>query len=254
MSNNWTRPELLCALNLYFRTPFGKQHSTHPPIVQLAEKIGRSASAVAMKLSNFTSLDPIEVKRGIKGLSGASKADREIWAEFSGKFESLADESEAALDAFNLKVDDVAPSCFPNEIENTTAVVKIRRRQRFFRKMVLSSYEECCAISQLPIKELLIASHIKPWAVDPQNRLNPQNGICLAATYDKAFDQGFITFNENFELTLSASLKAFASAHGPSSDIESVFERFEGKQIELPQKNLPNPAFMAWHCENIFRN
>ncbi len=32
-----------------------------------------------MKLNNFTSLDPEELARGIKGLSGASKLDRDVW-------------------------------------------------------------------------------------------------------------------------------------------------------------------------------
>ncbi len=254
MSKHWTRPELLAALNLYFRTPFGKQHKTHPPIIELAEKIGRSASSVAMKLSNFTSLDPSEAARGIKGLSGASKGDHAIWAEFAGEFQALADESEAALDAFEVDSEIIEPSLFPSEIENNTAVVKIRRRQRFFRKIVLSSYLERCAISQLPIKELLIASHIKPWAVDPQNRLNPQNGLCLAATYDKAFDRGFIGFNDSLELTLSSKITALSTPHGSGSEIASGFERFEGNQLILPEKNLPDPELVAWHFDNIFKN
>ena len=78
---NWTRDQLLAALNLYHQTPFGKQHKTYPPIVHLAGKIGRTPSAVAMKLSNFTSLDPVEAARDIKGLSGASNADRAIWVK-----------------------------------------------------------------------------------------------------------------------------------------------------------------------------
>lgn len=254
MSNQWTRPELLAALNLYFRTPFGKQHGSYPPIVELAEKIGRSSNAVAMKLSNFTSLDPEESARGIKGLSGASKADREIWAEFRGKFQELADESEAALEGFAISGEDPSPFPLPEEMETSTAVTKIRRRQRFFRRIVLSSYMERCAITQLPAKELLVASHIKPWAVDPINRLNPRNGLCLAATYDRAFDRGLIGFNEDRELCLSSELTKLKTAFGENSDISSVFERFEGKQFVLPEKNLPDPALIDWHFKNVFRN
>jgi len=58
--SRWTRGELLLALNLYFETPFGKQHRGYPPIIELAERLGRSPSSVAMKLSNLTSLDPAE--------------------------------------------------------------------------------------------------------------------------------------------------------------------------------------------------
>ncbi|MDB4462977.1 HNH endonuclease, partial [Akkermansiaceae bacterium] len=94
----WTRNELLQALNLYHRTPFGKQHSTYTPIVALAEKLGRTPGSIAMKLSNLTSLDAVEQERGIKGLSGASKLDREIWAEFENNLPALAEESEPLLE------------------------------------------------------------------------------------------------------------------------------------------------------------
>ncbi|NNE94343.1 MAG: HNH endonuclease [Verrucomicrobiales bacterium] len=254
MPNHWTRPELLAALNLYHQTPFGKQHSTHPPILRLAERIGRSPGAVAMKLSNFTSLDPEEQARGISGLSGASNADRAIWEEFAGHFEMLADESEAALESFDIWNDETRAPDPPEEIENSTAVVKVRRRQQFFRKIVLSSYQNRCAISQLAIKELLVASHIKPWSIDPQNRLNPRNGLSLAATYDKAFDRGFIGFNESLELNLAPRIKALAADSGQYVEVESVFERFEGNPLVLPEKNLPDPEFLAWHFKNVFRN
>lgn len=254
MSNHWTRPELLAALNLYHRTPFGKQHKTYPPIVALAERMGRSPGAVAMKLSNFTSLDPEEAARGIKGLSGASKADREIWDEFYQKFEQLAEESEAALEGLHVPPDDSESTVLPEEIENSTAVVKIRRHQRFFRKVILSSYQGRCAISGLPLSELLVASHIKPWAVDPVNRLNPRNGLCLAATYDRAFDRGLIGFNENLELQLASRITASKSKTNLHCDVSSVFERFAGNQLTLPEKNLPDPTLLAWHFENVFQN
>jgi hypothetical protein len=93
--SRWTREELLLALGLYFETPFGKQHKTHPPIVELAAAIGRTPSSVAMKLNNFTSLGPSEAERGIKGLTGASKLGREIWEEFEAVRERLVDELEA---------------------------------------------------------------------------------------------------------------------------------------------------------------
>jgi putative restriction endonuclease len=72
----WTRDELLIALNLYHKLTFGQMHSRQPAIRALAEKMGRAASSLAMKLCNFASLDPVLKLRGIKGLSGASKQDR----------------------------------------------------------------------------------------------------------------------------------------------------------------------------------
>lgn len=58
MANDWQEDELLLTLHLYCRTPFGKLHKTNPDIIQLANTIGRSPSAVALKAVNFASLDP----------------------------------------------------------------------------------------------------------------------------------------------------------------------------------------------------
>ena len=65
----WTREELLVALNLYHKLTFGQLHARQSVIVALAEKLGRGANSVAMKLCNFASLDPALKLRGIKGLA-----------------------------------------------------------------------------------------------------------------------------------------------------------------------------------------
>ena len=66
----WTREELVLALNLYLKLPFGEMYSRPPEIIRLAEIINHSANAVAMRLSNFASVDPYHQQRGIKGLTG----------------------------------------------------------------------------------------------------------------------------------------------------------------------------------------
>jgi putative restriction endonuclease len=38
----WTREELILAINLYCKLPFGKMHKTNPDIVDLAKLIGQS--------------------------------------------------------------------------------------------------------------------------------------------------------------------------------------------------------------------
>jgi len=58
-SVKWTREHFLVALNLYCKLPFGKLYKGNPLIIEVAEKMGRTASSLAMKLSNFASLDPV---------------------------------------------------------------------------------------------------------------------------------------------------------------------------------------------------
>ena len=65
---------------------------------------------------------------------------------------------------------------------------KERVDQRYFRRMILRTYKSTCCLTGIAVPDLLIASHIVPWADDPKNRLNPCNGLCLNALHDKAFD------------------------------------------------------------------
>jgi putative restriction endonuclease len=54
---NWTRDELLVALNIYRKLPFGKLDARNPVVKDIAAHLQRSANSVAMKLCNFASLD-----------------------------------------------------------------------------------------------------------------------------------------------------------------------------------------------------
>ena len=64
--------------------------------------------------------------------------------------------------------------------------------------MVLSNYDSKCAITGIDIPQLLYASHIIPWSQNENERLNPENGICLSALYDKAIDKGLIGLNNKY--------------------------------------------------------
>jgi len=251
----WTRDELLLALNLYFETPFGKQHQKHPPIIELSDKLGRTPSAVAMKLCNFTSLDPAETERGITGLSGASKNDRDIWEEFENHRAALVDELEALLEQHQ----PTQPTSFHEnsntevETEPTGPTEKLgqvvqRRHQNFFRRVVLKTYNNQCCITSNPIPTVLRASHIIPWSKSEEHRLNPRNGLCLSATFDAAFDKGLISVGSEYQLVLSPVLREYVT----NSEIEASFFRREGMTIALPDKNLPDPDCLKWHRDNIF--
>src|SRR5437870_1559739 len=93
----WTREHALIALNLYGKLPFGQFHHTNPVVIDVASRMGRSPSSLAMKLSNLASLDPVQRARGIKGLSRASKQDRDMWSEFHLNISDLGPESEQLL-------------------------------------------------------------------------------------------------------------------------------------------------------------
>jgi hypothetical protein len=260
----WTREHFLIALNLYHKLEFGKLHKGNPLIIEVAEKMGRTPSSLAMKLCNFASLDPVLQARGIRGLSGATRQDREMWQEFRTGYRELAPHSEEILHDLFTKDESaeidflerdkvrlerprfVAPNG-PTEKEQT---VRVRRGQQFFRQTVLNAYGVRCAISGINVPRLLVASHIKPWCDFPEERLNPQNGLCLSSIHDAAFDSGLITIDDGWRVVLSNELRGYF----PEPALESSFVAFEGKAIRLPEKVAePSQTFLMFHRRSIFR-
>lgn len=60
-----------------------------------------------------------------------------------------------------------------------------------------------CAITGAEDPKLLIASHVMPWrTANNSQRLDPNNGLLLSPSYDRAFDQGLITFDETGTIIL----------------------------------------------------
>lgn len=88
-------------------------------------------------------------------------------------------------------------------ITEKEAIVKARIGQGLFRDNLLKRYQRCI-ITGINIPKLLIASHIKPWAIsDNKERISQYNGFLLSPTYDKLFDSGFITFDIQGNLKIS---------------------------------------------------
>jgi len=254
---NWQRKELLLALNLYCRLPFGHYHSRNSEIIKLADFIGRTPDAVAMKLSNFASFDPYHQARGIKGLQNVAQADRDIWDEFSANWDELGVESEIAYAQLSgVEIQSlITPSPEPN-IENVEfsglteaeRKVKVRLGQQFFRKVIMTSYSSKCCVCGMPIPELLIASHIIPWRDDKHLRVNPHNGLCLCTLHDKGFDRGFFTLAEDYKIVIGEVMRQYL----PNSAVHNGFKIYEGQMISLPDKFIPRQEFLAIHRDSYF--
>lgn len=263
-SVKWTREHRLIALNLYFKLPFGKLHRRNPVIVEVAQKMGRTPSSLAIKLCNFASLDPVVQGRGKVGMTGAANDDRVLWREFADQLPTLGPESEQLLhDLFTrdeecevdfLQRDTVRiePSRIvaPSGPTESKATVKIRRGQQFFRQAVLNAYGVRCCITGINVPRLLVASHIKPWGKFPAERLNPRNGLCLSALHDAAFDAGLITLDDKLKVVLSKRLRSYF----PQPALEENFVPFAGKAVRLPEKLAePDPEFLRFHREDVFQ-
>ena len=250
----WTRDELILALNLYLKLPFGKLHSGTPEIIHLANLLGRTAGSIAMRLNNFTSVDPYHQQRGIGGLPGGRKQVEPIWAEFINNKDALLFESERILaEIEHTSIEEK----FSDELRGTEHLkgeyklreVKIRVNQNVFRQIVIANYSGKCAITGIDISDLLLASHIIPWSKNEAERLNPENGICLSALFDRAYDKGYISINEKFEILLSSYLKK----KNKEEYYSKYFASLLGTKIILPKKYYPKKDFLQFHMDEIFK-
>jgi hypothetical protein len=258
----WGREELVVAFNLYCKLRFGQCHGRNPHVVRLARVLGRTPNAVAMKLCNFAAFDPAHQSRGVSGLGNVSRSDREVWDEFNGDWNRLAVESEIAFQQLlGERARELAeeaeggPSSgpglegVPQAETEAQRLQNVRLGQSFFRTAVLASYNERCCLCLLPCKALLTASHIVPWSVRPQLRLDPRNGLCLCALHDRAFDRGLISVDSDFRIAVGRQIED----HMPHSILETMFTDFRNKSIHLPEKFTPNPEHLSYHRSTIFQ-
>ena len=252
---NWNREETILAFDLYCRTPFGRIGSANPDIINLAAILGRTPGSVARKMSNLASFDPELQARGIKGLSHSSKLDGLIFEEFSKDLEELSFQAQMIKENYGIvdkelmnilkDLESMPPGKYKERL------VKTRIGQHAFRSAVLSTYNNRCCITGLSLPEMLVASHIKPWKVSKEKdeRTNPQNGLCLNAFHDKAFDLGLITIDKNYIIKVSGKLKKAGMDDVTSGWIMS----YANERINLPEKFKPGLEFIEYHNDMIFK-
>lgn len=253
-TGQWTREQSLLAFRFYCETPFGQLHAKNKNVIALAELIGRSPGALAMKCVNFASLDPEVRESGRTGLSNVSALDRAIWDEFHSNWDSLVEECESLLTTLHIGTG-TPPSVEPDVLrpedwdftgETRLAIVKQRMKQNFFRRSVLSGYGYKCCISGVSNVRFLVASHIVAWREDASIRLHPANGLCLSTIHDKAFDCHLFSLTDDRRVILSAALK-----NTGDELLRQVFWPVEGMQINLPDKFSPRLEFIARHRERM---
>jgi putative restriction endonuclease len=251
--NLWTREELILVFNLYLKLPFGKLHRNTPEVIEMASLIGRTVNSIAIRLTNFAACDPYHKDRGVKGMVGGIKQCQPIWDEFFGNKELLIFESENILaekenQTIETKFDDLLFDLKDLKGETKLRQVKTRVNQNVFRQIVISNYSGKCAISGIDIPELLLASHIVPWSKNEEERLNPENGICLSELYDNAYYKGLIAINEQYQILISDKLKKKKDAvyYG------KYFAPIENKSLIQPQRYFPKKDFIQYHLDEIF--
>ncbi|HDZ8908270.1 TPA: HNH endonuclease [Aeromonas dhakensis] len=136
-------------------------------------------------------------------------------------------------------IEEIQHSTLP--VTEKEQLVKSRRGQGLFRSR-LEKIEHACRVTGVSNKDLLIASHIKPWSESKNaERLDGHNGLLLSPHIDKLFDRGWITFTDSGDLLCAE----------PS--IERALQQWG---ISLPKNVGPfdrkQVIYLAYHREVIF--
>lgn len=194
------------------------------------------------------------------GFCSAAVKDFSQFLTLADRQHAMLDQFETANDAQKLASDLEKMKIVPNPLlipddiavntpEGKTRLreIQVRQNQHVFRKMILSIYRKQCCLTGLSVQEVLRASHISAWAFDVKNRMNPENGLCLSATYDAAFDRHLISFDEDYRLIISPCAKE----HYTDDAFKEHFVKFEGQKIAMPERFLPSQDLLSKHREHL---
>jgi len=133
--------------------------------------------------------------------------------------------------------------------EKKENISKHRKGSIKYRKKVLE-YMPQCPFSKISDERLLIASHIKPYSICMKTNREDQaldylNGLSLSPTYDKLFDQGYITFTNNGELICGTQLSSY------TWDKLSIDPNAKNK-LRIYPKN--REKYLDYHRNNVFQD
>lgn len=131
-------------------------------------------------------------------------------------------------------------------IENRKIEIEQRQKQSTFRKRVLKNFDETCCLTGFKESNLLIASHIIPWRVRVDTRLDPSNGLLLFAGYDRMFDQGYFSFDDNLCVIVPSNLNQF------SVSLRNELLDLSGRQASTPKSWPIKDDFLQYHREQVF--
>jgi hypothetical protein len=116
-----------------------------------------------------------------------------------------------------------------------------RKGQATFRRRLVKSVGQCEAtMSQYVFAT--DACHIKPHNIcNEDEAIDPNNALLLLASIHRAFDKGFVSFDDDGKILISSSFDSWD---------RQCFGITGNERIRMPGKR---PEYMKYHRENIFK-
>jgi putative restriction endonuclease len=148
-------------------------------------------------------------------------------------FNKLVLLADKAIKSNNQKDFDAIKSTEINQI------TKQRIGQSVLRNVVLENYSSTCAFCDIHQKDLLVCSHIVPWSIDQENRLNPKNAILLCHHHDGLFDRGYFGLDSEYNVVISEK-----------SD-PVITKLLKGLEFKTPNTSHPDFEFLERHLAEV---
>lgn len=180
----------------------------------------------------------------IMHLVDSSGSTSYYWKLFAD-FDAISDKKEALVYTYGKKENKVEPQQkSPKETSHQTEIRRARQGQGLYREKLLA---DCpfCPITMINDERLLIASHIKPWAVSTdKEKIDYKNGFMLSPLYDKLFDRGFMTFTEDRKIILSNWIS-------PAN--KKRIGVVDGQFVQMLPLDEERQAYMKFHRTSVFK-
>lgn len=143
---DWTRDELILALDLYFTNPANPPGKTSAAVASLSDQLNkmhrisggvgsatfRNPDGVYLKMMNIRALDPTFIAQGKVGMKAGGALEKVVWAEYVGRRLELAADAKAIRDAVsNANEEAVAklPTVEPYEGEEGGVIMRLHKRR-----------------------------------------------------------------------------------------------------------------------------
>ncbi|WDF69601.1 HNH endonuclease [Sphingobacterium oryzagri] len=138
--------------------------------------------------------------------------------------------------------EEVAETLVENKVKKLKSIGRIGAE--IYRKKVIDHMPQC-PFTKITDEKLLIASHIKPYRVcikegNEEEAVDYLNGLALTPTYDKLFDQGYITFKDNGDLVCGTLLSPYTweklNINPTAKNNMRIYPENRGKYLDYHRK------------------
>lgn len=137
----------------------------------------------------------------------------------------------------------------PDSVQSKVTLTK-GKRDPAFRRLVLSAYDETCAVCGMRLQTSSGVSVVNAAHILPFNRFfndDVRNGISMCKTHHWLFDRGILSFDDRYRVLVSKDVEEDTPL--------GVIKDHHKQEMLLPDEDINHPAVEAlnWHRENVFR-